>query len=148
MDETLIAELLRYCRTTYGIDLSRSSSARDLLSAEICLLKCLVRLGRAVMQRWCAALGDGYLGARVTANSIRYRYVGNRQKTVHGLFGAITCVRAYYARLGSTGKGWVPLSERLGIAGGYTPGCQYFMARLGAQQSYEESLRRVRCCAV
>ena len=142
MDETLIAELLRYCRTTYGIDLSRSSSARDLLSAEICLLKCLVRLGRAVMQRWCAALGDGYLGARVTANSIRYRYVGNRQKTVHGLFGAITYVRAYYARLGSTGKGWVPLTERLGIAGGYTPGCQYFMARFGAQQSYEESLRQ------
>ena len=61
---------------------------------------------------------------------------------MHGLFGAITYVRAYYARLGSTGKGWVPLSERLGIAGGYTPGCQYFMARFGAQQSYEESLRQ------
>ena len=28
MGETLITELLRYCKTTYGIDLSRMSSAR------------------------------------------------------------------------------------------------------------------------
>ena len=64
MGETLIAELLRYCKTTYGIygiDLSRSSSARDLLTAEICMLKSLVALGRAAMQRWCAQLGDGYV---------------------------------------------------------------------------------------
>ena len=61
---------------------------------------------------------------------------------MHGLFGVITYVRAYYARLGSTGKGWVPLAERLGITGGYTPGCQYFMARFSAQQSYEESLHQ------
>ena len=69
MGETLITELLRYCKTTYGIygiDLSRSSSARDLLTAEICMLKSLVALGRAAMQRWCAQLGDGYVGSRAT----------------------------------------------------------------------------------
>ena len=142
MGETLVAELLRYCKTTYGIDLSRLSSARDLLTAEICMLKSLVALGRAAMQRWCTQLGDGYVGSRATHNDVRYRFVGYRQKTLHGLFGAITLVRAYYAPLGSSGKGWVPLAERLGITGGYTPGCQYFMARLSAQQPYEASLEQ------
>ena len=46
MGETLVAELLRYCKTTYGNDLSRSSRARDLLTAEICMLKSLVALVR------------------------------------------------------------------------------------------------------
>ena len=45
MGETLIAELLRYCKTTYGIDLSRLSSARDLSSAQIRMLKSPVALG-------------------------------------------------------------------------------------------------------
>ena len=142
MGETLITELLRYCKTTYGNDLSRSSSARDLLAAEIGILKCLVALGRAAMQRWSAQLGDGYVGSRATHNEVRYRFVGYRQKTLHGLFGAIILVRAYYAPLGSSGKGWVPLAERLGMTGGYTPGCQYFMARFSAQQPYEASLEQ------
>ena len=142
MGETLITELLRYCKTTYGNDLSRSSSARDLLTAEICMLKSLVALGRAAMQRWCTQLGDGYVGSRATHNEVRYRFVGYRQKTLHGLFGVITLVRAYYAPLGSSGKGWVPLAERLGMTGGYTPGCQYFMARFSAQQPYEASLEQ------
>ena len=142
MGETLITELLRYCKTTYGIDLSRMSSARDLLYAEICMLKSLVALGRAAMQRWCTQLGDGYVGSRATHNGVRYRFVGYRQKVLHGLFGAIILVRAYYAPLGSSGKGWVPLTERLGMTGGYTPGCQYFMARFSAQQPYEASLEQ------
>ena len=29
-------------------------------------------------------------------------------------------MRAYYAPLGSSGKGWVPRAEQLGIADGYT----------------------------
>ena len=143
MSETLITELLRYCKTKYRIDLSSSSDARALCSAELCLLKALVCLGRAAMQCWCAQLGDGYLGStRATRNGIRYRFVGYRQKAIHGLFGVITLVRAYYAPLASSGKGWVPLAERVGSSGGYTPGCQYFMARFSAQQSYEESLRQ------
>ena len=133
MRETLITELLRYCRTRYGIDLNRSSGARDLLTAELCLLKSLVAAGRAAMQRWCDQLGDGWVGSRATHNDVRYRLVGNRQKTIHGLFGVITYVRAYYAPLAGTGKGWAPLAEQLGIEGGYTPGCQYFMARLCAR---------------
>ena len=66
MSETLVTELLRYCKTAYGVDLSKDSRARDLLTAELCLLKSLIELGRAVMQRWCEQLGDGYVGARAT----------------------------------------------------------------------------------
>ena len=66
MSETLITELLRYCKTAFGVDLSPDSRARDLLTAELCLLKALIELGRAAMQRWCQQLGDGYVGARAT----------------------------------------------------------------------------------
>ena len=124
----------------YGVDLSKDSRARDLLTAELCLLKSLIDVGRAAMQRWCEQLGDGYVGARATRGEVRYRFVGKRQKTIHGLFGLITYVRAYYAPLGGSGKGWVPRAEQLGIAGGYTPGCQYFMARFCAEHSYQQGL--------
>ena len=143
MGETLIAELLRYCKTTYGIDLSRLSSARDLSSAQIRMLKSLVALGRAARCNGGAhSLVTVMWVPRATHNDVRYRFVGYRQKTLHGLFGVITLVRAYYAPLGSSGKGWVPLAERLGMTGGYTPGCQYFMARFSAQQPYEASLEQ------
>ena len=84
MSETFIQELLRYCKNTYGVGLHKRSGARDLLTAELCLLKSLVTLGREAMQRWCKQLGDGYVGARVTHNDGR-----ERQKTIHGLFGVL-----------------------------------------------------------
>ena len=140
MSKTLVAELLRYCKTTYGIDLSESSGARDLLRAEFCLLRSLVEAGRAAMQLWCEQLGDGYAGARTSRGEVRMRFVERRRKVIHGLFGAITLVRAYYVPLDGGGKGWVPLAEQLGITGGYTPGCQYFMAGMCGEQSYERGL--------
>lgn len=142
MNETLITELIRVCKAEYGIDVNESSGARDLLAAELGMLKCLVAAGRAAMQRWCEQLGTGYVGSRAVRNGVRYRFVGYRQKAVHGLFGAIVVVRAYYAPLGSGGTGWWPVAERVGIGCGYTPGCQYFMARFSAEQPYEESLRQ------
>ena len=81
MGETLITELLRYCKSTYGNDLSRSS-ARDLLAAEICRSPWWPS-----MQRWCTQLGDGYVGSRATHNDVRYRFVGYRQKTLMGCLG-------------------------------------------------------------
>ena len=140
MSETLITELLRYCKTRYGIDLNRCSGPRDLRTAELALLKCVVDAGRAAMQRWCEQLGDGYIGARASRGDVWYRFVGRRQKTIHGLFGLITLVRAYYVPLDGGGKGWVPLAEQLGITGGYTPGCQYFMAQFCAEHSCERGL--------
>ena len=90
MGETLITELLRYCKTMYGNDgndLSRSSSARDVLAAEIGMLKSLVTLGRAAMQRWSAQLGDGCVGSRATHNGVRYRFVGFGRRRCMGCSG-------------------------------------------------------------
>ena len=142
MSETLIAELLRYCKTRYRIDLNESSGPRALLMAELCMLKAVVEAGRAAMQRWCERLGDGFVGSRVTHGGVRFRFVGRREKAIHGLFGLITLARAYYAPVAGGGKGWVPLAERVGIGGGYTPGCQYFMAQFCAEQSYEQGIKQ------
>ena len=142
MSETLIAELLRYCKTRYGIDLNESSGPWALLMAELCMLKAVVEAGRAAMQRWCQRLGDGFVGSRVTHRGVRFRFVGRRAKAIHGLFGLITLARAYYAPVAGGGKGWVPLAERVGIGRGYTPGCQYFMAQFCAEQSYEQGIKQ------
>ena len=143
MSQDLVSELLRYCKTTFGIELSPSSGPRDLLAAELGLLKSLVRLGRAAMQSWCQQLGDGDLGARATKDGVSYRRVGKRPKSIHGLFGWVSYVRVCYARLGAGGAGgagWAPLDEQLGVQRGYLPGCQYFMAYFCGRQPYQEAL--------
>ena len=142
MRDDLIAELLRYCKSTFGIDLGPSSGPREVLAAELGMLKCLVQLGRAAMQRWCQQLGDGDRGSRATKGEVRYRRVGKRPKTIHGLFGWVTYVRVCYARVGSGGAGWAPLDEQLGFQQGYTSGCQYFMAYFCGRQPYQESLQQ------
>lgn len=140
MSDLLVSELLRYCKATYGLALSRVSGPRDLLRAEWSLLKCLVRLGRAAMVQWFKELGTDYQGTTVQRHGVPYRFVGHRTKTLHGLFGAVPYQRAYYA--GGTGQGWAPLDERLGIKRGHTPGCQYFLSRFGARQAHAESVRQ------
>ena len=142
MRDDLIAELLRYCKSTFGIDLGPSSGAREVLAAELGMLKCLVQLGRAAMQRWCQQLGDGDRGSRATKGEVRYRRVGKRPKTIHGLFGWVTYVRVCYARVAAGGAGWAPLDEQLGFQQGYTSGCQYFMAYFCGRQPYQESLQQ------
>ena len=52
---------------------------------------------------------------------------GIAPKTVHGLYGPVTLTRAYYAS--GSGETWVPLDERLGIADGQTPACEYHPAQ-------------------
>ena len=140
MSQDLVSELLRYCKTTFGIELSPSSGPRDLLAAELGLLKSLVRLGRAAMQSWCQQLGDGDLGTRATKGGVSYRRVGKRPKSIHGLFGWVSYVRVCYARVGAVGAGWAPLDEQLGVQRGYLPGCQYFMAYFCGRQPYQEAL--------
>ena len=140
MSQDLVSEVLRYCKSTFGIDLSPSSGPRDLLAAELGLLKSLVRLARAAMQSWCQQLGDGDRGARASKDGVSYRRVGKRAKTIHGLFGWVTYVRVCYARVGAGGAGWAPLDEQLGLQRGYTSGCQYFMAYFCGRQPYQESL--------
>ena len=142
MRDDLIAELLRYCKSTFGIDLGPTSGPREVLAAELGLLKCLVQLGRAAMQRWCQQLGDGDRGSRASKGGVRYRRIGKRAKTIHGLFGWVTYVRTCYARVAAGGAGWAPLDEQLGFGQGYTAGCQYFMAYFCGRQPYQESLEQ------
>ena len=47
-------------------------------------------------------------------DGVVYRFNGYRSKTVHGLYGMLPMLRAYYAC--STGQGLAPLDERLGNA--------------------------------
>ena len=140
MSRDLVAELLRHCKSTFGIDLSPSSGPRELRAAGLAMLKSLVQLGRAAMHVWYQQLGDGDLGSQVTRNGVRYRRVGKRAKTIHGLFGWVTYVRFCYARLDGGGAGWAPLDEQLGVQRGYAPDCQYFMACFCGRQPYQESL--------
>lgn len=139
MSQNLIAELIGYCNREFGVELTPTSGPRDLLAAELGLLKSLVRLGRAAMQHWCQQLGDGDRGARITEDGVSYRRLGKRAKTIHGLFGWVSYVRVCYARLGG-GAGWAPLDDQLGAQRGYTSGCQYFMACFCGRQPYQESL--------
>lgn len=140
MSDDVIAELLRHCKSSFGIDLSPSSGPREVRAAGLAMLKTLVQLGRAAMQVWYQQLGDGDLGSQVTRNGVRYRRVGKRAKTIHGLFGWVTLVRLYYARRDGGGAGWAPLDEQLGVERGYAPDCQYFMACFCGRQPYQESL--------
>ena len=140
MSDDVIAELLRHCKSTFGIDLSPSSGPRELRAAGLAMLKSLVQLGRAAMHVWYQQLGDGDLGSQVTRNGVRYRRVGKRAKTIHGLFGWVTYVRFCYARLDGGGAGWAPLDQQLGVERGYAPDCQYFMACFCGRQPYQESL--------
>ena len=43
---------------------------------------------------------------RASKGGVRYRRVGERPKTIHGLFGWVTYVRTCYARVASGGAGW------------------------------------------
>ena len=140
MSDDVIAELLRHCKSTFGIDLSPSSGPRELRAAGLAMLKSLVQLGRAAMRVWYQQLGDGDLGSQVIRNGVRYRRVDKRPKTIHGLFGWVTYVRVCYARLDGGGAGWAPLDEQLGVQRGYAPDCQYFMACFCGRQPYQESL--------
>ena len=65
MCDSLVTEILNYCKATCGLELGRASGPHDLLRAELSLLKCLVRLCRAAMVEWFKELGRDYRGATV-----------------------------------------------------------------------------------
>ena len=60
----------------------------------------------------------------------------NRAKTVETLFGEIRLLRDYY--VAGDGSSRVPLDESLGLLEGYSPGLAKMMARIAAQNSFEE----------
>ena len=76
------------------------------------MLECLVRLGRAAVSRLFEEVGNGYVGPRAEKDGVAMHFVEHRKRTLHGLFGAVSYQRAYYAS--GTGEGWAPLDEQLG----------------------------------
>lgn len=60
----------------------------------------------------------------------------DRAKTVETLFGEVRLLRDYY--VAQDGSSRVPLDESLGLIEGYSPGLAKMMARIAAQDSFEE----------
>ncbi len=60
----------------------------------------------------------------------------NRAKTVETLFGEVRLLRNYY--VACDGSSRIPLDESLGLLEGYSPGLAKMMARVAAQDSFEE----------
>ena len=116
------------------------ASATDLFTSETDMLECMVRLGRAAVSRLFEEVGNGYVGPRAEKDGVAMHFVEHRKRTLHGLFGAVSYQRAYYAS--GTGEGWAPLDEQLGIELRHTPACQYFLSTFTGREAYQESLNR------
>jgi len=76
-----------------------------------------------------------YRGSEQQARPGERRY-RDRAKTVETLFGEVRLLRDYY--VAADGSSRVPLDESLGLMEGYSPGLAKMMARIAAQDSFEE----------
>ncbi len=65
----------------------------------------------------------------------------DRAKTVETLFGEVRLLRDYY--VADDGSSRVPLDESLGLIEGYSPGLAKIMARVAAQDSFEEGSKNL-----
>jgi len=137
MDDQIVTQLLDCFKSVYGLKLD---SPGALLQAQQNLMEFVMGLGRKLENRVFAAGGGGYQGAIVEREGKRYRFVGNRETSIHGLFGVIRYRRAYYRGLQKRGGSWIPLDERLGILKEHTPGLQYILSGFTAREVYQGSL--------
>ena len=85
-------------------------------------LEMLMRLGSQMIGQLLAEAGSDYQGTTVEKEGEQYRFEGNCQKVLHGLFGAVTYPRTYY-RSDACRDGSYPLDEGLGIDKKHTPAC-------------------------
>lgn len=136
--DSLVQQIVENFKAAYGLKLTDSS---DLFLAERNLLEFLMRLGRGVMGKVFEGMEKGYEGAVMQKEGRKYKFVGYRTTSLHGLFGMIDYTRAYYFSE-KKGGGYFPLDEKLGIEGRHTPGCQYFLSSFTGREAYEKSLQR------
>ncbi len=101
-----------------------------------------MKLGRAAMGAVFQQLDTGYKGAVIRKDGRKYKFVGYRTRSLHGLFGMIEYRRAYYFSEQEGGGGYFPLDEKLGIQKRHTPGCQYFLSFFTGREAYQKSLDR------
>jgi hypothetical protein len=139
MDTHFVSQLLAYFKATFGLEIN---SAEQLFETQRNLLEYLICLGRELENKLFEELGKGYEGATVERDGKKYKFVGYRDNTIHGLFGEIGYQRAYYVSREEQGGSWIPLDERLGIQKRHTPGCNYFLSSFTGREAYQESLNR------
>ena len=139
MDAPLVSQLFEHFKSTYGLTID---SAEQLFDSQRNLLEYLVRLGRGLENQMFEELGKGYEGPSIEKGGKKYKFVGYRHNTLHGLFGEIRYRRAYYVGCQGQGESWIPLDKRLGIEKHHTPGFHYFLSSFTGREAYQESLDR------
>jgi hypothetical protein len=139
MDRTFVSQLFGYFKDTYGLKIDE---AEGLFETQRNLLEYLVCVGRELENRMFEELGKGYEGSTVDRDGLKYKFMGYRANTLHGLFGEIRYERAYYVSNHQGGGSWIPLDERLGIEKRHTPGFNYFLSSFTGREAYQESLKR------
>jgi len=137
--DSLIAQIVESFKAAYGLKISDNA---DLFLAERNLLEFLMKLGRGVMSNVFEGMDKGYEGAVIRKERGKYKFVGYRTTSLHGLFGMIEYKRAYYFSGQKGGGGYFPLDEKLGIEKRHTPGCQYFLSSFTGREAYQKSLDR------
>ena len=137
--DTLVTQITEAFKATYGL---KVTDGADLLFVERNLLEFMMVLGRGVMAEVFEGMESGYEGPSIEMNGQKYRFIGYRSTSLHGLFGMVEYRRAYYYRSQEGGGGYFPLDKKLGIEKRHTPGCQYFLSSFTGQGAYEKSLQQ------
>ena len=101
-----------------------------------------MRIGRRIENKFFEEIGTEYLGNIVEKDGKEYEFKDYREKSIHGLFGVIEYLRAYYVSREPGQGSFIPLDEKLGIDKKHTPGCNYFFSFFTGQDVYQESLDR------
>ena len=98
MCEELVAQFVEHVKAQGDGDSLRDGiDAEGMLRLELTVQETLVRLGGAAVQRLVGEVGAGHQGTQVNHGGEVYRFNGYRPRTVHGLYGSVTVLRAYYA---------------------------------------------------
>jgi hypothetical protein len=137
--DSLVAQILEKFKALYGLKITDST---DMFLTEKNLLEFLMKLGRAAMGEVFQQLDSGYEGAVTQKEGRKYKFVGYRRTSLHGLFGMVEYRRAYYYSNHAGGGGYFPQDEKLGIERRHTPGCQYFLSSFTGREAYQKSLQR------
>jgi hypothetical protein len=139
MNKDLVSQLLEYFKATFGLAVN---NAEQLFDTQRNLLEYLIGIGRELENRMFEELGKGYEGVTIERDGKKYKFVGYRPNTIHGLFGEIHYQRAYYLGEDKEAGSSIPLDERLGITKRHTPGFNYFLSSFTGREAYQESLNR------
>jgi len=137
--DSLVTQIVENFKAAYGLKITDGA---DLFLTERNMLEFLIKVGRKAMGEVFQGIGNGYEGAVLNKGERKYRFIGYRSTSLHGLFGMIEYRRAYYFSDQQGGGGYFPLDEKLGIEKRHTPGCQYFLSSFTGREAYEKSLER------